>query len=706
MSENTNTSTRSAVETVVVQGTSKDDVLYGSTGKTVIYGMAGNDTIHGQSGMDTMYGGQGNDSFYIKGAGDTVIEKAGEGTDTVYSSVSYTTPRHVENITLTGNARINGTGNNEDNVITGNDNYNRLNGGRGNDSIYGQAGEDTIDGSEGNDKLYGGADRDNIFGGAGDDVLDGGEGKDVMRGQAGDDIYYVDNVNDTVIEEAGQGTDDTIYSSVSYTAPRNVENITLVGDARINGTGNNENNVITGNGNYNRLNGGRGNDIIYGQAGEDTIDGGEGNDFLYGGADRDNIFGGAGNDVLDGGEGKDVMRGQAGDDIYYVDNVNDTVIEAAGEGNDTIYSSVSYTASRNVENITLTGKDRINGTGNNDDNVIIGNDNYNRLNGGRGNDTIYGQAGEDTIDGGLGDDKLYGGADRDNIFGGAGNDVLDGGEGKDVMRGQAGDDVYYVDNANDTVIEEAGQGNDTIYSSVSYTASRNVENITLVGDARINGTGNNDDNVITGNDNYNRLNGGRGDDTIYGNAGEDTIDGGIGDDKLYGGADRDNIFGGIGNDYIDGGTGNDLMRGQAGDDTYFFTKGYGHDVIRDTEGNNIVKLGGVAFKDVDLKEENGNWVLTLKETGDTLTIEGQSQAGESVAYFYFSDVSYAAQGLWNDVNATDLLETNTSLDSALDSIVPAPTAVGSVGVTAEKAVYSNTNATVYNDDNTNTAAVI
>ncbi|WP_282956222.1 calcium-binding protein, partial [Neisseria dentiae] len=169
-----------------------------------------------------------------------------------------------------------------------------------------------------------------------------------------------------------------------------------------------------------------------------------------------------------------------------------------------MHSSVSYTASRNVENLVLTGDARINGTGNNSDNTITGNDNYNRLNGGRGNDTIYGNGGEDTIDGGEGNDKLYGGADRDNIFGGAGNDLLDGGTGKDVMRGQTGDDVYYVDNVDDTVIEEAGEGTDTIHSSVSYTASRNVENLVLTGDARINGTGNNSDNTITGNDNYNR----------------------------------------------------------------------------------------------------------------------------------------------------------------------------------------------------------
>ncbi|QEY25128.1 VWA domain-containing protein [Neisseria zalophi] len=586
MDKNTNVNT-------VINGTSQNDVLHGTNGNDTIYGLGGNDVLIGRDGHDSLYGGSGNDRlyggndndilhggegrdvmrgqagddiYYVDNIGDTVIEAANEGTDTIYSSVSYTASPNVENLALIGSDRINGTGNNGDNVLAGNSNYNRLNGGRGNDTIYGNRGEDTIDGGEGNDKLYGGADRDNIFGGNGNDLLDGGEGKDVMRGQAGDDVYYVDNVGDTVIEAANEGT-DTIYSSVSYTASQNVENLTLTGNDRINGTGNNSDNILVGNDNYNRLNGGRGNDTIYGNGGEDTIDGGEGDDKLYGGADRDNIFGGSGNDLLDGGEGKDVMRGQAGDDVYYVDNVGDTVIEAANEGTDTIYSSVSYTASQNVENLTLTGNDRINGTGNNSDNILVGNDNYNRLNGGRGNDTIYGNGGEDTIDGGDGDDKLYGGADRDNIFGGNGNDLLDGGEGRDVMRGQAGDDVYYVDNVGDTVIEAANEGTDTIYSSVSYTASQNVENLILTGNDRINGTGNNSDNILVGNDNYNRLNGGRGNDTIYGNGGEDTIDGGEGDDRIDGGADRDNIFGGSGNDILRGGEGKDVVNGGDGDDS-------------------------------------------------------------------------------------------------------------------------------------------
>ncbi|WP_373700410.1 calcium-binding protein [Neisseria dentiae] len=251
-------------------------------------------------------------------------------------------------------------------------------------------------------------------------------------------------------------------------------------------------------------------------------------------------------------------------------------------------------------------------------------------------------------------DVLYGSLGRTVIYGNGGNDTIYGLSGLDTMYGGEGNDTFHIKGSGDTVTEEAGEGTDTIYSSVSYTASRNVENLVLTGDARINGTGNNSDNTITGNDNYNRLNGGRGNDTIYGNGGEDTIDGGEGDDKLYGGADRDHIFGGTGNDYIDGGTGNDLLRGQAGNDTYYFAQGYGHDVVRDTEGSNTVRFGsGITVNDITVREEGANWVITLKETGDTLTLENQSTAADAaVTSFEFSDGLYNASELWKAVNGT------------------------------------------------------
>ncbi|MDB9473466.1 VWD domain-containing protein [Dolichospermum circinale CS-537/03] len=155
-------------------------------------------------------------------------------TDTLTASVTTTLPANVENLTLTGAAAINGTGNAGNNVITGN---------------------------------------------TGNNILNGGAGTDTLIGGLGDDIYVVDSATDTITELANGGT-DTIQSSVTYTiaALANVENLTLTGAAAINGAGNTGNNVITGNTGNNILNGGAGNDILTGGVGKDTLTGGLGVD--------------------------------------------------------------------------------------------------------------------------------------------------------------------------------------------------------------------------------------------------------------------------------------------------------------------------------------------------------------------------------------------------------------------------------------------
>jgi Ca2+-binding RTX toxin-like protein len=98
------------------------------------------------------------------------------------------------------------------------------------------------------------------------------------------------------------------------------------------------------------------------------------------------------------------------------------------------------------------------------------------------------------------------------------------------MAGGAGNDAYIVDSASDVVSEAASAGTDTIRSSVNYTASANVENLTLTGTGAINATGNALNNVLTGNSAANALTGGDGDDTLVDSAGNDTLDGSTGSD--------------------------------------------------------------------------------------------------------------------------------------------------------------------------------
>jgi Ca2+-binding RTX toxin-like protein len=321
----------------------------------------------------------------------------------------------------------------------------------------------------------------------------------------------------------------------------------------------------TGNDN---ITGTTGADAVYALAGADVVTGGDGNDNLRGQDGNDALYGGAGNDQLDGGLGDDYMAGGIGNDVYIVNSIGDVVVELTNEGNDTVLSFINYHLGDNLERLDLRGVANLSGVGNELNNTLKGNAGDNFLDGREGNDGIDGGDGDDTIIGGAGDDFLVGGAGEDTlsyvgavsaitinlsitassqntggagkdkisgfedvvgssfndfITGDAGNNVLDGKLGADTMKGGAGNDTYVVDNLGDTVTENAGEGIDTVKSSVSFTLGANVENLSLVGSGAINGTGNNLDNRIDGNGAGNTINGKGGHDSLYGRAGADTF---------------------------------------------------------------------------------------------------------------------------------------------------------------------------------------
>ncbi|CAN5227065.1 hypothetical protein BH10PSE6_BH10PSE6_00980 [soil metagenome] len=444
-------------------GMGGDDVLFGGSD---LYGGDGADTLYGGSrldggaGADIMDGRQGNDLYFVDDAGDIAGEEAdwatGGGVDTVRSSISHTLSENLENLELLGILAIDGTGNAKSNTIVGN-----------------------------------GADNA-LSGLAGDDTLDGGAGADDMDGGLGADLYIVDNAGDVAAESDGDGAIDTVEASVSHTLSANLENLTLTSSAPIDGTGNGRANVIQGNGAAN---------VLAGLGGVDTLNGGGGIDTLIGGGD---------NDTLDGGSAADSMAGGLGDDLYLVDDAGDAIIENPSSGTDMVQSSVSFILSANVENLTLTGAGDLDGTGNGQDNVVVGTVGANVLEGADGNDSLQG---------------------------GNGDDVLDGGTGADTMVGGDGQDLYVVDSLGDIV--DDGTGFDSVQSSISYTLGYRIENLTLTGAANIDGKGHARDNVIIGNSGDNVLRGKAGNDRLNGKEGNDTLDGGVGSDNMGGGLGAD-----------------------------------------------------------------------------------------------------------------------------------------------------------------------
>jgi Ca2+-binding RTX toxin-like protein len=424
-------------------GTGGSDSLTGSTGNDTLVGGAGNDTLSGGDGNDNLLGDAGNDSLLggalldtlVGGGGDDTLD-GGAADDILYASSSSTVAPDTAN---------------SYNLLRGGDGNDNLNGALGRDELYGDAGNDTLYGSDGNDSL------------------DGGLGSDYVQGDYGDDRIVYDPLDSNV--GGGYGVDLLVLPAGTAISVLNLANASdqTSGDTA----------VVTGF---------EGVDFSALGAGV-SFSGTAGDEWFIGTAFADTLSGGDGNDTLDGGAGNvvDSLTGGAGSDVYRVTGA-DVIVEAAGGGTDRVETAASYTLGVNLEQLTLLGSDNVSGTGNELDNLLVGNAGNNQLEGGNG---------KDTLDGGLGSDTLVGGA---------------------------GDDVYEVDDVGDLVQEAAGGGTDLVRASTSHTLANEVENLTLTGSANLSGTGNALANVLTGNAGNNTLTGGAGADTFAFAASNNGID--------------------------------------------------------------------------------------------------------------------------------------------------------------------------------------
>jgi Ca2+-binding RTX toxin-like protein len=451
-----------------------------------------------------------------------------------------------------------------DDLLDGGDGDDRLLGGSGNDTLLGGTGEDQLLGGSGDDRLLGGSDNDRLLGeegsdwldgGSGDDRVDGGPDADRMSGGSGDDLLVVDHLHDVALE-SGRGPDGggddilEIAGSFADHLPDGIDSATFVFSDELGAT------LPSGATSYRQqvgpeiehvtLNGSADHDVL-GDSGGNRITGNSGDNALFGGGGDDVLNGGAGRDLLDGGSGEDLLKG--------------------GSDADTLKGGSSA--------------DR-----------LYGGDGDDLLAGGRGADLLYGEAGDDSFLIGLNDSHVDWVSDR------AGHNQLsiEGGAGHQVQTAVAGNDLYVVVHNQAVAVVDDYRGHEDAYDGIDTgNGVRSIDDLMApnagagpalitepAGSTLPGGTNDLLDAWLT----RPSLQGGSGIDQLTGTSGADWLTGHAGDDHLRGSGGRD---------VLEGGAGRDVLEGGAHDDRYLIKAGdAGWDVIRDTEGSNVVELNGFA----------------------------------------------------------------------------------------------------------------
>jgi uncharacterized delta-60 repeat protein len=645
-----------------ITGTAIDNVIEAAGGNDSVNAGDGDDTIDAGVGADTVDGGAGSDTLVLRGA---------------YGAYGITRPASAPAALLLTNAT---TG--ESIMVSNVEAFQFTDGVKtladvqakvltaGNDVYSGTAGDDSIDGLAGNDSLSGLE---------GSDTIIGGQGNDTMVGGSGDDLYVVDSASDVIVENPGEGMDSVnVAFTVAglYAMADNVENATVTSGSTVavNVTGNALDNSITGSAAANSLVGAAGNDMLDGGLGNDTLAGGAGDDTYVinvatdvinetvtgsGGVDTvklmfttagaytlaagvenafignptavtitgndlaNTITGNAANNVLNGGLGNDTLAGGT------ATGTGDTL--DGGAGDDTVNMLAAWSADYQATRATSTDTKIVNAvTGEvvilrNVDFVHFADDTVKTMSDLWGNTAT---ALPDSLVGTDAGESINGLAGNDTITGLGGNDTMDGGADTDSLVGGSGDDTYVVNAVADVVVENPGEGMDTVNVALGvagvYTLSANVENgtVTSTSTLAIGITGNALDNKLTGNGAANSLTGGLGNDTLDGGAGTDTLVGGAGDDVYYLSATTDVV-----NETVTGSGGNDTVNLVfAGATTYTLGASVENGIVANgTAGVNITGNGlanGIVGNAANNTLVGGDGNDTIYGGGGTDSIDG------------------------------------------------------------------------------------
>ena len=326
------------------------NTITGTAGPETLTGTSGNDLLIGAGGADTLKGGAGDDTYTVSDSRTTIVETYGGGVDTVLSSLSHTLADNVENLTLTGTAAVNATGNQQANIITGNAAANVITGGLGSDILTGGGGGDTF-------------------------VIAKGDGSDIITdfhagsGSGHDTVefhhMYFTSFDDIRSAMSQVGTD--VYLTLSSIDTLVFRNETVAGFTAAN---------------FSLPDG-----LPVTDAPQKWVESNLPGDTLYGSGTNDQMSGAGWGVTLVGGKG---------DDSYMIGAYDTKIVENAHEGVDTAFSWAFFTLPDNVENLSLMQGGL---TG-------IGNALANRMTGSSGDDVLNGKAGDDYLFGGAGNDTF------------------------------------------------------------------------------------------------------------------------------------------------------------------------------------------------------------------------------------------------------------------------------------------------------------
>jgi Ca2+-binding RTX toxin-like protein len=560
-SEGATAAARDSSKTQIFIGGAGSDSLTGGNSADTFYAGEGNDTLDGGAGTDMLAGGGGVDIYQFSGAfgSDTIVDSDGLGSI------------EVEGGTLQGGKKVEGL---ENVWRNGEQGYTFALAGSGADRSLRITKDGTVSSLQDLIAMMPLATAPDLHTGyfrtytgtAGADKLAGTTGIDILNGGAGDDLYTISDEADMAQEDFNEGF-DTAVSTVDYTIRAHIENLILTGPA-LKGTGNALGNTLIGNRGDNQLTGGFGADTLIGGDGDDMLDGPAGDDastvWITMTSDSSAVYTVYGspavplavtNNMVPGAMPGGSLRfegGISGSARIYVTPGSQVDLGNVGMNGGSVYLSGKFADYSQVvdQNTGIYTFRRESPGGQSErleikafnmdsslyfaDGCFVLNSSDSRLVSVTSNVNPW----EWTRDPwGWGYENLYP-SQETRVFEPIQAAWLTAGEqawpvdipvisqGADRLVGGLGNDLYFVDEAGDAVVENAGEGSDTVQSCLaSYTLGANVENLTLLGDGNTSGTGNALANVLRGNAGNNILAGGHGGDTYQ--AGR-----GMGEDRI------------------------------------------------------------------------------------------------------------------------------------------------------------------------------